>query len=220
MNQVGTCLCVTIPPLNKIKIEPRRYFTGPTDKYLPYKRDKDLIPKMVDIGQGYRFHVTGLTHDDRGYPVMNEECQEYNVHPLLWKIRKYADEIIETQEYKTEDAEVVFISYGAPGNFLHKAVDKVREAGKKAGSLKLNSIWPFPEEQITKLAKQAKALVVSEMNFGQIVFEVERCSYGMTNVAFVHHGEKGIEKIDNWISTMDQVLNEKNVKDSIIEYSN
>jgi 2-oxoglutarate/2-oxoacid ferredoxin oxidoreductase subunit alpha len=210
---------VNIPPPEKIKLEPRRYFKGPTDKYLPFKRDKDLIPKMVDIGQGYRFHVTGLTHDDRGYPVMNEECQEYNVHPLLWKIRNYTDEIIDLEEYKIEDADVVFISFGAPGYFAKKAVDRAREKGINAGSLKLNSIWPFPEKQITKLAEQVKAFIVPEMNFGQIVLEVERCSYGMANVAFINHGENGIDNIDNWISTVDQVLNEKNVKESIIEYS-
>jgi 2-oxoglutarate ferredoxin oxidoreductase subunit alpha len=174
---------------------------------------------MVDIGQGHRFHVTGLTHDDRGYPVMNEECQEYNVHPLLWKILNYTDEIIDIEETETEDADVVFITYGAPGNFAKKAVETARKSGIKAGSFKLNSIWPFPEKQLAELAKRIKAFVVPEMNFGQIVLEVERCNYGMANVAFVHHGDNGIENIDNWISTANQVLNEKKVKESIIEYS-
>lgn len=211
---------VTIPPVEEIKIEPRRYYKGEIGTYLPFKRDKDHIPKMVDIGQGHRFHVTGLTHDDRGYPIMNEECQEYNVHPLVWKIKNYSDEIIDAQEKDTEDADVVFISYGAVGNFAQKAVEKARKAGIKAGSFKINTIWPFPEKQITELAKKVKAFVVPEMNFGQIVYEVERCSYGKANVAFINHGENGIENIEPWISAADRVLNEKKVKEHIFEYSN
>ncbi len=208
---------VVIPPANKIEIEPRRYYEGPKDSYLPFKRDEDLVPRMVDIGEGYKFHVTGLTHDDRGYPIMNEECQEYNVHPLVWKIRNYVDNIIEVQEVHVEDAEVIIISYGATSRAALKAMEQARNSGIKVGSLKLDTVWPFPEKRVAELAKKVKAFAVPEMNFGQIVLEVERCSYGNANVFFVHHGEKGVENTDNILSAVKQAAQQNSVKDGIIE---
>ncbi len=209
---------VVIPPAGKIKIKPRRYYKGRKDKYLPFKRDKDFVPRMVDIGAGYRFHVTGLTHDERGYPIMFEECQEHNVHPLVKKIRHYVDKIVEFQEVETDDAEVVIISYGATSRFALKAMEQARKSGMKVGSLKLITVWPFPDKRVAELAKKAKAFVVLEINYGQIVFEVERCSYGNANVAFVSHGEKGIDNIEDLLSTIEQVMKEKKVRKGIIEY--
>jgi 2-oxoglutarate ferredoxin oxidoreductase subunit alpha len=208
---------VVIPSADRIDIEPRRYFKGAKDSYLPFKRDKDFVPRMVDIGQGYRFHVTGLTHDDRGYPIMFEECQEYNVHPLVWKIRKAVDEIVEVQETDTGDAEVVVVSYGATSRAALKAVRQARDAGIKVGSLKLVTVWPFPEKRVTELAKKVKAFVVPEMNFGQIVLEVERNSYGGTNIFFIPHGEKGVEDSADVLAAIQKASQTTEVKTGIIE---
>lgn len=209
---------VVIPPADQIELEPRRYFTGPRNEYLPFRRDPDYVPRMVDIGQGYRFHVTGLTHDDRGYPIMFEECQEYNVHPLVKKIRDYVDEIIDIQETNTEDAEIVVISYGSTTRAVHSAVNQARGAGIKVGSLKLNTVWPFPEKRVAELAKKIKTFVVPEMNFGQIVLEVERCSYGEANVLFVAHGEKGVENADDILSAIKQATQMSDTHDRVIEF--
>jgi 2-oxoglutarate ferredoxin oxidoreductase subunit alpha len=209
---------VRIPSADKIKLTPRKYFKGAKNKYLPFKRDRHFIPAMVDIGQDYRFHVTGLTHDDRGYPVMDDICQEYNVHPLVWKIRNYVDKIIDIEEEKTRDAEVVVVSYGATAKFAPRAVDKAREAGIKTGSLKLNTIWPFPDKRMAKLAGKIKAFVVPEMNFGQIVYEVQRAVHGATNVVFVPYGEKGAEDTSGLVSAIKKAAAEKDKKNQIIEY--
>jgi 2-oxoglutarate ferredoxin oxidoreductase subunit alpha len=209
---------VHIPSPDEIELEPRRYFKGPTGSYLPYKRDEDYVPRMVDIGQGHRFHVTGLTHDDRGYPIMFEECQEYNVHPLMWKIRNYVDEIVQYEETNTDDADVVILSYGVTSRAARTAMEQARTAGLKVGSLKLKTVWPFPEKRVTALAKKIKAFVVPEMNFGQIVNEVERCSYGEANVVFITHGDHGIESPDDIIAAVKQVMQETEIADTIIEY--
>lgn len=208
---------VVIPPAEEIDLVPRRYFTGPKNGYFPFRRDPDFVPRMVDIGQGYRFHVTGLTHDDRGYPIMFEECQEYNVHPLMKKIRDHSEEIIDFQENNTEDAEVIVVSYGSTSRAVLKAVAQMRQEGIKAGSLKLNTVWPFPEKKVAELAKKAKALIVPEMNFGQIVLEVERCSYGDANVLFVPHGEKGVESIEDIVSAVKKALPMNEIRDQVIE---
>ncbi len=209
---------VVIPRADEIKITQRRYFKGQKDKYLPFKRDKDFVPRMVDIGDGYKFHVTGLTHDDKGYPIMLEECQEYNVHPILWKIRNDTEKIIEFQEIGTEDAEIVIVYYGATSDVAIKAIKQARDLGIKVGSLKLDTVWPFPDKKITELAEKVKAFVVPEINYGQIVSEVERCSYGNANVVFVSHGEKGIDNADDLVSAIKLALNEEKIKKGIIEY--
>jgi len=174
---------------------------------------------MVNIGDGYKFHVTGLTHDDRGYPVMSEECQEFNVHPLMWKVRNYVDEIIEVQEAETEDAEVIIVSYGATSRAALKAMEQARKSGIKVGSLRLVTVWPFPEKRVAELAKKVKAFVVPEMNFGQVVLEVERCSYGDTNTFFVSHGENGVENTDDLLSAIKQAVQADKVESGIIEFN-
>jgi len=210
---------VVIPPVSEIRIEPRRYYKGPKDKYLPFKRDGDLVPRMVDIGDGYRFHVTGLTHDERGYPVMDEECQEFNVHSIVRKICRHADNIVEVQEARTDDAEIVIVSYGVTSRIAIKAMEQARKSGIKVGSLKLITVWPFAEKRIAELAKKVRAFLVPEMNYGQIVFEVERCSYGNTNVVFIPYVGKEIDDTDDLLSAITQAIKEKRVrKEGIIEY--
>jgi 2-oxoglutarate ferredoxin oxidoreductase subunit alpha len=209
---------VVIPKPEAIELYPRRYYEGKPGTYLPFKRDGDFIPRMVDIGQGYKFHVTGLAHDDRGYPVMNEECQEYNVHPLVWKIRKYTDELINVQETALDDADYVVVSYGTAARAAATAVEQVRSKGLKVGHLKLNVVWPFPEKRVSEIARRIKAFIVPEINFGQIVSEVERCSYGKANVAFVVHGDRGMEDPTDIISTIESVHKETQIKDGVFEY--
>jgi len=159
---------VEIPDPKDIKVEKRKYFTGAKDNYLPFAYDKkDLVPPMVDISQGYRFHVTGLTHDQRGYPVMNDECQEWNVHRLVNKIRMFTDQIVDVEESQTEDADVIVVSYGIASKDAHEAVQQARKEGVKAGHLRLITVWPFAEKRIAELAKKIDGFIVPEINFGQ-----------------------------------------------------
>lgn len=189
---------VKIPNFNEIKVSPRKYYKGKKENYLPFKYDpEDLIPPMVDISQGCRFHVTGLTHDERGYPVMSDECQEWNVHRLVQKIRLFADDIIDFEEKYTNDAEVVVVSYGAASKDAINAVEQAREEGIKAGSFRLKTIWPFPEKKITRLAKKIDSFVVPEINYGQISFEVERCARGEAETHFIHHESSKIGSSDH-----------------------
>ena len=178
---------VVIPPADQIEVVERKWYDGPKDKYLPYKPDKDLVPFMVKAGDGYRFHTTGLTHDERGYPVINAECQDWNVRHLSDKITKNADKIIKYEEEQIDKADVVVISYGITSRVAYRAVQLARKAGIKVGTLRLITVWPFPEKRIAELAKKVKAFVVPELNLGQIVHEVERCSAGQAPAVLVSH---------------------------------
>ncbi|MFH1689362.1 MAG: 2-oxoacid:acceptor oxidoreductase subunit alpha, partial [Candidatus Eisenbacteria bacterium] len=132
---------VVIPKAEDIEIVPRKWYKGPVEDYLPYKPDDDMIPWMVKAGDGYRFHTTGLTHDERGYPVMNAECQEECVGRLVRKIRDRADEIVILEEEYVEGADVVVISYGISSRVAIPAIERARAEGIKVGSLKLVTVW-------------------------------------------------------------------------------
>lgn len=178
---------VVIPLPEEIEVVERTWYEGPKDKYLPYKPDKDEVPLMVKAGEGYRFHTTGLTHDKRGYPVINAECQDWCVRHLVDKIRKNAHKIVELEEEETEGADVVVVSYGITSRVAVKAVQQARKAGIKVGTLRLITVWPFPEDRIKELAKRIKAFVVPEINLGQIRREVERCAFGQAPAVGVSH---------------------------------
>jgi 2-oxoglutarate ferredoxin oxidoreductase subunit alpha len=166
---------VVIQPAEKMKIVNRKKPNVPPEKYMPFMPDDDLVPPMACFGDGFSFHATGLTHDEHGYPqTQSSEVQQRLVKRLCDKIRKNADKIIRVEEVMLEDADVVVVAYGIVARAVLSAVRKAREEGIKAGLLRLITLWPFPEKNVAKIAKQAKAIVVAEMNCGQLVREVER----------------------------------------------
>jgi 2-oxoglutarate ferredoxin oxidoreductase subunit alpha len=160
---------------------------GSKAQYQPYQADADLIPPMAIAGQGYHFHVSGLTHDERGYPAMTVEAQSALIKRLVNKIRVNREDIIRLKEFQLADAEIVIVSYGISARIALLAVEQARARGIKAGLLQLITVWPFAEERIRQLAKQARAFIVPEINMGQIVLEVERCA-GVKTVSLPHPG--------------------------------
>ncbi|MFW6137328.1 MAG: 2-oxoacid:acceptor oxidoreductase subunit alpha, partial [Candidatus Aminicenantaceae bacterium] len=122
---------VVIPPAEEIEIVERKWYEGPKEEYLPYKPDENGVPFMIKAGDGYRFHTTGLTHDEKGYPVINSECQQINVQHLIDKIDKNADKIIRYDEDQIDGADVVVVSYGITSRVAIKAVHNARREGIK-----------------------------------------------------------------------------------------
>ena len=179
---------VVIPPAEKIEVAERRYSAKRPGEYLPYQCDGNLVPEMVKAGDGYRFHVTGLTHDEHGYPDMSWQAQEKLVRRLVDKIRKNADAIVRYEEKGVESAEVVVVGYGITSRVNLRAVQMAGEEGARVGFLRPIVVWPFPEKRIRELATRVKAFVVVEMNYGQIVQEVERCAAGKAKTILVPHG--------------------------------
>lgn len=190
---------VVIPKAEEIKLINRKKPRGKKKDYLPYKADDDLIPPMAIAGEGYFFHSTGLTHDESGFPVISPDSQEPLVRRLCDKIRLHAEEITEVEEKNIEDAEIIVVSYGTPSRSAVRAVDLARENGIKAGMLRLITVWPFAEKRIRELASQCKAFVVVEINYGQIVLEVERCAAGNAETYLV-------PKMGGALHTPDEIL--------------
>jgi 2-oxoglutarate ferredoxin oxidoreductase subunit alpha len=190
---------LVIPPAEEIEVVERKWYTGPKEKYLPYKNDKDGIPFLVKSGDGYRFHTTGLTHDERGYPVITAEQQKICVGHLIDKIEKNADRIIRYEEEEIEGAEVVVLSYGITSRVAVKAVQDARKAGLKVGTFRLQTAWPFPEKRVIELSDRVKAIVVPEINAGQMVQEVDRLARGRCRVVSVPH-------LGGWVHDPDDIL--------------
>jgi 2-oxoglutarate ferredoxin oxidoreductase subunit alpha len=183
---------VVIPPAEEIDIVPRLLTTKKPDEYRPFEVNGRPVPEMVRAGDGYRFHATGLTHDEKGYPVMSAACQETNVHRLVNKIRLNADEIVRYEEEDIDGADVVVVAYGITARVTRAAIDMARAEGVKVGFMRLIVVWPFPESRIRELANQVDAFVMPEINYGQMVLELERCVGGKASVTLVPHGGGGV----------------------------
>ncbi len=178
---------VVIPDQGSIKTLSRPAARGRKDRFKPYHPAENGVAPMAIAGQGYNIHATGLTHDERGYPVMTVEAQAEMMQRIAGKIRNNLEDIIRTQSYRLDDAEIAIISYGVSARTSLAAVDEAREMGIKAGLLRLITVWPFPEAAVRILAEKVKALVTVEINLGQIHLEVERCAGGKAPAILVGH---------------------------------
>jgi 2-oxoglutarate ferredoxin oxidoreductase subunit alpha len=183
---------VIIPEPDVIEIEPRRLTKKSPAEYMPYAVNGELVPEFARAGDGYKFHTTGLTHDERGYPVMSAACQQQNVQRLIDKIDKNRDKIVRFESEGIDGAEVVVLSYGITARVARMGIDLARKKGIKVGVIRLIVLWPFPENYIRELAGQIKAFVVPEINAGQMVLEVERCAAGKCGAVCVPHLGGGV----------------------------
>ncbi len=178
---------VVIPPAGEIQTVYRSSPKGRKDRFKLFEPGPDGVAPMPAIGEGYHLHVTGLTHDEKGYPVMSVEAQTQMMDRIVGKIRNNLDDIIQTESYRLDDAEYVVVSYGISARTGFAAVDEARRLGIKAGMLRLITIWPFPEALIRRLAQKVKGFVTVEINLGQIHLEVERCAGGDAPAVLAGH---------------------------------
>lgn len=190
---------VVLPSSGEVKKVQRKKPTCPPKKYLPYEITEDDIPPMADFGEGYRYHVTGLTHDPTGFPTSDTEEIDKMVRRLYRKIERYQDVIIRVEGEYLEDAEILVFAYGSVARSAIGAVKEARARGIKAGLLRPISLWPFPDKFISRLVDQLKAIIVAEMNLGQMIGEVRRVSCGRIKTL-------GVMRVDGELITPDEIL--------------
>ncbi len=167
---------IEVPDPSSLTIVNRKRPTVPPSEYLPYKADpEDDVPPMASFGDGYRWYLTGITHDERGLPATAnpKKCDE-KVRRIIRKVMRFKDEIVRWDGEGLEDARVVVFSYGSVSRTALSAVRQMRSRGVKVGHFRPITLWPFPEEQLKACAPEAKFFVVPELNAGQMVLEVER----------------------------------------------
>ena len=196
---------VIIPKAKDITIVSRPAPKGRKDRFKPFKPGPNGVAPMPAAGEGYNVHITGLTHDEKGYPVMTVDAQAEMMDRLMGKIQKNRDDIIETESYRMEDAEIAVVSYGVSSRTSLAAVDEARKLGIKAGFLRLITIWPFPESQIKALAERVKGFVTVEINLGQIHLEVQRCVGGKVPAYLVGHPGGTIITPEQVVNTLKEV---------------
>jgi len=198
---------VVIPAADEIHVEPRRHtHQPPHDSYQPYQTGNDLVPLMAHAGEGYKFHITGITHDERGYPAVNAAAQDKLVRRLQNKIKIDAERLALWEGDNLSDADVVVVSYGITSRVAQRAIDMARAQGLKVGKFRLMIVWPFPEEQIRSLAQHVKAFVVPELNLGQISREVERAAAGLAKTVHVGHAGGDVHRPEDILKAIVEAL--------------
>ncbi len=190
---------VVLPGSEEVEVVDRRRPTVPPDWYIPYKTDGSLIPALADLGQGYRYHVTGLTHDERGFPTTRQDEVEPFYARLFGKISRQFSYLELVKPCELEDAELVIIAYGCTARSARAAVRLGRGQGLKVGLLQLLSLWPFPRLPVSEALAGKKAALVPELNMGQLRREVLRVNDGRTRVL-------GLSKMDGTMITPDDIL--------------
>jgi 2-oxoglutarate ferredoxin oxidoreductase subunit alpha len=190
---------VVLPDASEVEVIDRIKPSVPPEWYLPYEDTSFGVPPMGIFGEGYRYHVTGLVHDIRGFPTLRQDEIEPFLLRLFRKISTHFNDIQLFENFFIEDADLVIVAFGCTARSAHRAMVEARARGMKVGLLKLITLWPFPRRFVEPLTQAGKTLLVPEMNMGQISREVKRVNQGMTEVITVN-------KIDGTMITPQEIL--------------
>ena len=194
----------------EVEIYPRRMpKTSRAEGYEPYAPDDDLVPNVANFGEGYRIHVTGLIHDETGFPSGSPKVTREAIKRMNDKIAR-AEDIIEVHQEFMDDAEFAVVSFGGTARTAYEAVLNVRKRGHKVGFVRLITIFPFADKIIRKLAGKVKGLVVAELNFGQLVNEVERAAAGQCPVKLCAKYDMTIFEPEEIEASIDELIAEVN----------
>ncbi|MDN5367907.1 MAG: 2-oxoglutarate/2-oxoacid ferredoxin oxidoreductase subunit alpha [Thermovirga sp.] len=174
---------VFVPAKEEITLVDRKKPSVHPDEFMAYKPDpEDNIPPMASFGDGYRWHITGLTHNEWGFPTNDKDEIAKKSKRLMDKVEAYRDEIVEYDTEFVDDAEIIVVSYGSVARSALTAVKAAREEGMKVGYFRPITLWPFPDKELERLAGKASCIIVPELNYGQMVLEVERAVHGKAEV--------------------------------------
>jgi 2-oxoglutarate/2-oxoacid ferredoxin oxidoreductase subunit alpha len=190
---------IFLPPPEALQVVQRLRPTVPPEWYIPYENTPRGVPPMGIFGDGYRYHVTGLIHDVRGFPTERPDEIVPFLERLFRKINQHFREIQMVEEYLTEDAEMLVIAYGAVARSAKRAVNDARSQGVKAGLFKLITLWPFPRRALEPHLRRVRAVLVPELNLGQMSREVKRINQGLTRV-------DTLNRIDGKLITPDEIV--------------
>ena len=160
----------------------RKQPTCKPEDFKAYATDESLVPAMPPFGSGYRWHVTGLVHDETGFPKGTPAATVESTNRLHDKLYNNLDDIVEVENFKMDDAEYAVVAFGGAARAVYEAVNMARAEGIKVGLVRPITIWPFAEKQMKALAGKVKHIMVHELNYGQYVEEVQRVVAGKVPV--------------------------------------
>lgn len=172
---------IMIPSPAEIEIIERPRTKEPPGTYIPYRMTDSDIPPMADYGSGYRFNVTGLSHDETGFPTNDPPKIDALYRRINRKIERYRSDIVAFKEDDLDDSQICIVAYGSSARSARRAIREARQNGIKVGLFQIYVVWPFPDRELGKLAQRIKHFIVPEMNLGQIAQEVS-CATGLTPI--------------------------------------
>lgn len=190
---------VVLPDEDSIRVFDRVKPDVPPEWYKPYADNNRGVPDMANFGDGYRHHVTGLVHDENGFPTQNGQEVDAFLRRIHGKISKGFKEIQVTKTFLMEDAEVFVIAYGSVARSALRAVRDARKSGVKAGLVQLITLFPFPRKTVDTYLRQCRAVVIPELNMGQMAREISRVN--QANCRIVKHNQ-----IDGRLITPDAIF--------------
>ncbi|MGO8945928.1 MAG: 2-oxoacid:acceptor oxidoreductase subunit alpha [Syntrophobacteraceae bacterium] len=173
---------IYLPRPEEVEVIDRIKPNMPPDWYIPYEDNSRGVPPMSVFGDGYRYHVTGLVHDVRGFPTERQDEITAFMGRIFRKITQHLLDIQQIEEEMTQDAEVLVIAYGCVSRSARRAVREARERGVKAGLIQLITLWPFPRQAVEPVLRRARVALVPELNMGQMSREIKRISQGATRI--------------------------------------
>jgi 2-oxoglutarate ferredoxin oxidoreductase subunit alpha len=190
---------ILLPPADEIEVVDRVRPTVPPEWYIPYEDTPRGVPPMAPFGEGYRYHVTGLVHDVRGFPTERPDEIEPFLNRLFRKIDQHYFDINMVEEHLVEDAEVLVVAYGSVARSAKRAVNDARQRGVKAGLIKQKTHTPNPTRNHKPRLRHVRAVLVPELNRGQVAREVKRIAKGLTRV-------ETLNRIDGKLITPEQIV--------------
>ena len=190
---------IYLPRPEEVEVIDRIRPNMPPDWYIPYEDNSRGVPPMSVFGDGYRYHVTGLIHDVRGFPTERQDEITAFSSRIFRKITQHFFDIMQIEEEMTEDAEVLVIAYGSVARSARRAVREARERGVKAGLIQLVTLWPFPRQAVEPVLRRVRAVLVPELNMGQMSREVKRINEGATRI-------ETLNRIDGNLITPNEIL--------------
>jgi len=190
---------ITIPPEGELEIWDRPRPTVPPEAFKPYDTSGGIIPPMADFGSGYRWHCTGLNHDETGFPTNKPSLVQPEEERLLAKITENTA-ILEKYDYEERDgARVGVVSFGSSARSAKAAIQAAEAEGINADFLRLVTLWPYPSDITVQMAEKVDTIIVPEMNLGQMILEVQRSIAGRAEVV-------GVNRVDGDPITPAQIL--------------
>ena len=191
---------VELPNPNSLLINQRKpSFHDGANKQCYYVPEGQYVPAMKPFGRGERYNITGLAHDESGFPTNNTQVAGQLVSRLLAKVESNVDDIVRVEEYAMDDAETAVVCFGGTARAAMEAVLQARAEGRKVGMFRPITVWPFPEKQLKARLGQLKNILMVEHNHGQMLLEVQRVAGGGTPVAF-------LGKVDGTVITPAEIL--------------
>jgi 2-oxoglutarate/2-oxoacid ferredoxin oxidoreductase subunit alpha len=190
---------IRLPEVDHIEKVERPRPNVPPQWYKHFQITADFTSPMANFGEGYRFHLTGLTHDESGFPTADNAKIAAKLEKLKLKIQRHADDINEIREFMLDDAHIVVFAYGSVAMAARQAVMMARKKRFKAGLFQPVTIWPFPDKRLKQVMEKADLVIVAELNQGQMIHEVKRVCSDHTKIV-------GLNRYDGELMTPEQIL--------------